>query len=83
MGQPTQRATNYTARSNIEPAQLVFTPTAKARPDQAALATSAEARGATHRARPQSCQYSFSKRFLFFSYQVAGDVAAKYEALFI
>jgi len=23
MGQPTQRATNYTARSNIEPAQIV------------------------------------------------------------
>jgi len=35
MGQPTQRATNYTARSNIEP-----TSTAQARPDQAALATS-------------------------------------------
>ena len=30
------------------PPKSVFTPTAKARPDQAALATSAEARGATH-----------------------------------
>jgi len=36
------------------PPKYVFTPTAKARPDQAALATSAEARGATHRARPRS-----------------------------
>jgi len=36
MGQPTQRATNYTARSKIEPAQMCLTPTAKARPDQAA-----------------------------------------------
>ena len=33
------------------PPKSFFTPTAKARPDQAALATSAEARGATHRAR--------------------------------
>ena len=30
------------------PPKSFFTPTAKARPDQAALATSAEARGATH-----------------------------------
>jgi len=36
------------------PPKSFFTPTAKARPDQAALATSAEARGATHRARPRS-----------------------------
>ena len=35
------------------PPKSFFTPTAKARPDQAALATSAEARGATHRARPR------------------------------
>jgi len=34
--------------------KFFFTPPAKARPDQAALATSAEARGATHRARPRS-----------------------------
>jgi len=36
------------------PPKSFFKPTAKARPDQAALATSAEARGATHRARPRS-----------------------------
>jgi len=36
------------------PPKYFFTPTAKARPDQVALATSAEARGATHRARPQT-----------------------------
>jgi len=36
------------------PPKYFFTPAAKARPDQAALATSAEARGATHRARPRS-----------------------------
>jgi len=36
------------------PPKSFFTPTAKACPDQAALATSAEARGATHRARPRS-----------------------------
>jgi len=36
------------------PPKSFFTPTAKARPDQAALATLAEARGATHRARPRS-----------------------------
>jgi len=35
------------------PPKSFFTPTAKARPDQAALATSAEARGATHRAGPR------------------------------
>ena len=38
-------------RPNISPRQR---PTAKARHDQAALAVSAEARGATHRARPRS-----------------------------
>jgi len=42
--------TLYRTRSNIEPAQIFpfffFTPTAKARPDQAALATSAE--GGSH-----------------------------------
>jgi len=36
------------------PPKYVSTLTAKARPDQAALATSAEARRATHRARPRS-----------------------------
>jgi len=36
------------------PPKSFFTPTAKAHPDQAVLATSAEARGATHRARPRS-----------------------------
>jgi len=58
MGQPTQRATHYTARSNIDTAQIFLhangqRPTAKARHDQAALAASAEARGATHRVRPR------------------------------
>jgi len=38
------------------PSKSFFTPTAKARPDQAALATSAEARGATHRASPSLCK---------------------------
>jgi len=36
------------------PPKSFLTPTAEARPDQAALATSAEARGATHRTRPRS-----------------------------
>ena len=54
MGQPTQKATNYTARSNIEPAQIVLNANGQSAPDQAALATSAEARGATHRARSRS-----------------------------
>ena len=36
------------------PPKYFFTPRAKARPDQAALATSAETRGATHRARPRN-----------------------------
>ena len=35
------------------PPRSFFTPTAKARPDRAALATSAEAQGATHRVRPR------------------------------
>ena len=38
-------------RPNLSPRQR---PTAKSRHDQAALAASAEARGATHRARPRS-----------------------------
>ena len=38
----------------LRPPKSFFTLTAKARPDQAAFATSAEARGATHRARPRS-----------------------------
>jgi len=120
MGQPTQRATNYTARSNIDTAQIFLhangqrpkramirqrsrrrqrrgephtehglgvlfaiscarrvghphkerqtipqgptssppksflTPTAKARPNQAAVATAAETPGTTHRAQPRS-----------------------------
>jgi len=45
------RKVKYRYRSNISPRQR---PTAKARHDQAALAASAEARGATHRARPRS-----------------------------
>ena len=32
MGQPTQRATNYTARSNIEPAQIFFHANGKSAP---------------------------------------------------
>jgi len=36
------------------PPKSFSTPAAKARPDKAALATSAEERGATHRARPRS-----------------------------
>ena len=36
------------------PPKSFCTPTAKASPDQAALATSAEVRGATHRAQPRS-----------------------------
>jgi len=56
MGQPTQsnklyRKVKHRYRPNMSPRQR---PTAKARHDQAALAASAEARGATHRARPRS-----------------------------
>jgi len=45
------RKVKHRYRPNLFPRQR---PTAKARPDQAALAASAEARGATHRARPRS-----------------------------
>jgi len=45
------RKVKHRYRPNLSPRQR---PTAKARPDQAALAASAEARGATHRARPRS-----------------------------
>ena len=54
VGRPTQRVANYTARSNIEPAKSCLTPTAKARPNQAAIATAAETPGTTPRARPRS-----------------------------
>jgi len=45
------RRVKHRYRPNLSPRQR---PTAKARDDQAALAVSAEARGATHRARPRS-----------------------------
>jgi len=45
------------------PPKSFFTPTAKARPDQAALATSAEARGATYRARPRSPSRTLTRAF--------------------
>jgi len=45
------------------PPKYFFTPTAKARPDQATLATSAEARRATHRARPRSPSRSINRGF--------------------
>ena len=45
------RKVKHRYRPNLSPRQR---PTAKARPDEAALAASAEARGATHRARPRS-----------------------------
>jgi len=45
------RKVKHRYRPNLSPRQR---PTAKARLDQAALAASAEARGATHRARPPS-----------------------------
>jgi len=44
------RKVKHRYRPNLSPRQR---PTAKARHDQAALAASAEARGATHRARPR------------------------------
>jgi len=59
MGQPTQRATNYTARSNIVTAQIFLhakRPTAKARLEQAALAASAGAGSHT----PSTASESFS-----------------------
>ena len=46
------------------PPKFFFTPTAKARPDQAALATLTEARGATHRARPQREKFVLRQSFL-------------------
>ena len=45
------RKVKHRYRPNLSPCQR---PTAEARHDQAALAASAEARGATHRARPRS-----------------------------
>jgi len=48
------RKVKHRYRPNISPRQR---PAAKARHDQAALAASAEARGATHRARPRFTMY--------------------------
>jgi len=45
------RKVKYRYHTNLYPRQR---PTAKSRHDQAALAASAEARGATHRARPRT-----------------------------
>ena len=47
------------------PRKSLFTPTAKARPDQAALVTSVEARGDTHRARPRSPSRIYTYRCLY------------------
>jgi len=52
------RKVKHRYRPNLSPRQR---PTAESRHDQAALAASAEARGATHRARPRSpilCMYA-------------------------
>jgi len=56
MGQPTQRATNYTARSNIVTAQMFLHANGQ-RPKRASnrqRSRRRQARGATHRARPRS-----------------------------
>jgi len=59
MGQPTQRATNYTARSNNDTAQIFLYANGQ-RPKRAMIRQRSrrrqrrEARGATHRARPRS-----------------------------
>ena len=45
MGQPTQRATNYTARSNIEPAQIFLYANGQSAPRSAALASSGRGAG--------------------------------------
>jgi len=50
-GNKLYRKVKHRYRPNLSPRQR---PTAKSRHDQAALAASAEARGATHRARPRS-----------------------------
>jgi len=55
-GQPTQRATNYTARSNIVTAQIFLYANGQ-RPKRAMIRQRSrrrQARGATHRARPRS-----------------------------
>ena len=65
MGQPTQRATNYTARSNIVTAQIFLHANGQ-RPKRASnrqRSRRRQARGATHRARPpsfQHCQHSLN-----------------------
>jgi len=51
------RKVKHRYRPNLSPRQR---PTAKARHDQAAPAASAEAQGATHRARPRSPSHSHS-----------------------
>ena len=61
MGQPTEsnklyRKLKHRYRPNLSPRQR---PTAKARHDQAALAASEEARGATH---PSTASESFSQK---------------------
>jgi len=53
-GHPHRGQQTIPQRQRSSPPRSFFTPTDKAHPDQAALATSAEARGATHRARPRS-----------------------------
>jgi len=53
------------------PPKSVLTPTAKAHPNQAAIATAAETPGTTHRARPRSpfsqifCQTTYTKNDIF------------------
>jgi len=54
------RKVKHRYRPNLSPRQR---PTAKARPDQAVLATSAEARGATHRARPRGLKFVVGVRY--------------------
>jgi len=70
MGQPAQRSNKlyrkvtHRYRPNLFPRQR---PTAKTRPDQAALTASAEARGTTHRARPRSSSSTDSTRSTHFT----------------
>jgi len=54
MGQPHREQQTIPQGQTSSPPKYFVTPTAKARPDQAALATSAEAPATTHRARSRS-----------------------------
>ena len=73
MGQPAQRATNYTARSNIVTAQIFLHANGQ-RPKRASNRQRSRRRqawGATHRARPRSFQHCQHSLYTFHTHTAA------------